>query len=464
MRIPIGLTLIAAVVALAVVVAAGQALLQPDRSLIGDAGFSLDRLTPNADGQDDVAEFHYALSRNATVSVILEDENGQTYAFRNSEPRAAGEFHVLFSGVVDGFSLPDDTFEGDIERRLLPDGAYTWRLTATGEDGETAEKTGTLTVADGDVALPILESFTVSPPVFTPNQDGVADRVAINVTQSKDATLSVYLIGEDGTQYFIPERQNDVLEGKAGRHSFDYEGGVDENADPPPDGTYTVYAKVQDAVGQRTTRTSKLTIQDGGHPLAQIVGQPSGADVVFVRRPWDDGYLQGGLVSVPDEPGDLNLMAITMPVGDLLVFRLTVENYSRVPIRTFGPEPGTVYPAFDERAATMGYYESSGAWRVGIDCDNATSDYPWRWAIGAPDVLTPMTDPQSGDTFYYLMPGQRSIVWGAVRMTDLVEISNPQACWAGLIHEDVEVTNARVGARDVELAPVDTTPEATPES
>jgi hypothetical protein len=92
---------------------------------------------------------------------------------------------------------------------------------------------------------------------------------------------------------------------------------------------------------------------------------------------------------------------------------------------------------------------------VGLDCENATSDYPWRWAVGADDALVSETDPETGETFRYLPPGARSVVWGAVRMTELVETSNPQACWAGLIHEDVEISlrNSRVGAREVELVP-----------
>ena len=44
-----------------------------------------------------------------------------------------------------------------------------------------------------------------------------------------------------------------------------------------------------------------------------------------------------------------------------------------------------------------------------------------------------------------------------------IETRNPQNCWAGLIHEDVEVTetNNRVGPRQIEL--VDPTGEQTPE-
>ena len=140
-----------------------------------------------------------------------------------------------------------------------------------------------------------------------------------------------------------------------------------------------------------------------------------------------------------------------MPVGDLLVFRLTVENYSPAPIRTTGPAPGTVYQQ-DQVAASVDAYESSGAWRVGIQCETSSQPYPWRWAIGNEDTLQQETA-ANGDVFYYLLPGERSVVWGAIRMTDLIEAQNPQYCWAGLIHEDVEITlqNSNVGPREIEL-------------
>jgi hypothetical protein len=143
-----------------------------------------------------------------------------------------------------------------------------------------------------------------------------------------------------------------------------------------------------------------------------------------------------------------------MPVGDLLVFRLTVENYGSVPIRTSGPEPGTGYEQ-DQVWGAMGVYEESGAWRVGINCSTSTRDFPWRWAVGTPENLQTAVDEVSGKTYYYLPPGAQSVVWGAVRMTTLIEARNPQQCWAGLIHEDVEVSirNSRVGARDIELIP-----------
>lgn len=453
MRLSVLLVLVAAVIAVGVVLLLGQTLLSPNLPLITHAEFAPTTITPNADGSDDVALFSYGLSQNTRVSLSFAAEDGTTYAFRVDEPRVADDYQVQFSGVVDGFTLPGESFESDIIRRLMPNGDYTWHLTAITSTGESDERSGTITLVDGDAPLPDIQNFTVSPEDFTPNQDGINDRVQINLFLSKSAALNVFLLDEDGTRYFVPQRADAQPVGEPGRHWFDYDGGVDRGADPPIDGTYTVVAEAQDAVGQRTRQTDELTIRAGGKPLAQILPQPSGADVIFVSQPADDA---SDSVDPPNSPDAPNMMAITMPVGELLVFMLTIENYSDAPLRTTGPVPGTIYN-FDERASTIGWYEESGAWRVGIDCENATSDYPWRWAIGERANLFTETDPVSGDTFYYLAPGERSVVWGAVRMTELVEVSNPQTCWAGLIHEDVEISlqNSRVGPREVELVEVD---------
>jgi hypothetical protein len=137
----------------------------------------------------------------------------------------------------------------------------------------------------------------------------------------------------------------------------------------------------------------------------------------------------------------------------MLVFRLTVENYGDVPIRTSGPPPGTVYNQ-DQRAATFKAFDESGAWRVGIDCTTAETDYPWRWGLGTADTdgMYEETDSQDGKTYLFLEPGARVVVWGGVRLTN-IEARNPQNCWAGLIHEDVEVSaqNNNVGSREVQL-------------
>lgn len=457
MRLPVWVVIVVALVVMGLVLLAGQALLQPNRPLIVEAGFTLDAITPNADGSDDVTVFQYTISRNARVSLTLEGEGGSDFIFRKDESRIPDSYRVEFSGVVDGYVLAEDEVNGEVLRRLIPDDRYTWRFTATdAQTGASEERTGTLTVQDADSPLPQISIFTVAPDVFTPNQDGISDRTEINVYLEKEGQLQVYLLGANGEKIFVAPRQEGRRPGEVGRHLFDYEGGVDLGQDPPADGVYTVIARAQDDEGQVIQQSALLTIQDGGKPRAEIVPQSVGVDVVFAVQPYEDRYYSeadglGDRIAPPDDPADLRFTPITLPVGDLLVFKLTVENYGNVAIRTSGPPPGTVYNQ-EQRAASLNAFDESGAWRVGIDCTTAETDYPWRWAVGADEDLIEAVDPNDGQTYKYLPPGKRAVVWGAVRMTE-IEARNPQNCWAGLIHEDVEVSirNRNVGLREVEL-------------
>jgi len=458
MRIPAGVLLLATLFGTVLVLVVGQALLQPDLPLITAAGFTPQRISPNADGADDVARFHYELSRNARITLQFEGEDGARYLFREDEARVGGAYSVAFGGVVDGWTRPQEQIAGVVLRRLLPDGDYTWTLLAQdAADGAWDERSGRLAVHAADSPLPQISAFSVWPDVFTPNQDGISDRTEINVYLDKGAQLQVWLAGADGQRIYVAPRQEGRKPGEAGRHLFDYEGGVDLGADPPPDGVYTVVARAQDDEGQIVEQRARLTIRNGGKPLAEIVPQSVGVDVAFAVQPWDARYLTqadrpGARIALPDNVQDNRQTALTLQADEeLLVFRLTVENYSEVPLRTTGPAPGTVYQQ-EQRAATLGAFDESGAWRVGIDCTTAETDYPWRWALGTAADLYEEFDPVSGHTYRYLPPGAQVVVWGGIRFTE-IRARNPQHCWAGLIHEDVEVSirNRNVGSREIEL-------------
>jgi len=379
------------------------------RPLLTDVSFDRDGITPNADGDADVLRITYNLNRSAKISITFEDSEGSRYTFRDDArrgPSVEKPYQVLFSGVVDGYALPGESFtEFEIEKRVLQDGDYVWTVEAEDDVGHTERVTGTVSIQDADVALPELQNFSVSPPVFTPNRDGISDRAKINVALSKDDTsLSVYLLDEDGTRYPV-ERDEQTLarEGQAGLYAFDYDAGVDDGAQPPPDGTYTVHAEAEDAVGQRTLATTTLTIQDGGVPMAYIFN------------------------------GEVEWSSTSIPLGRTLRFTLTVENDSPAPIRTSGPPPGTVYQS-DQNYATLGEYIQSGVFRVAIHCENATTNYPWRWAVGDESAL------EERDGQLYLPPFTRAVVTGGIRFPDVMGARNPQYCWAGLIHEDVEIS------------------------
>ena len=461
MRASIWVTILIALAVLAGVVFVGKSLIQPNLPLITHAAFSLERITPNADGDSDITVFSYGISRNAQISLTFQSADGTNFMFRQNEARIPSDYTVAFSGVVGGYKLPGDTTTGEIERRLIPNGHYTWHLQAKDSaNGETAEQTGKLEIADAGSQLPEITDFTLDRHEFSPNQDGIADRVIMNLSLTKAVdSLNVYLKGADGQSIFIPEILSGRKPGEAGQHFFDYDGGIERSVEPPADGDYTVVAVAQDLEGQRTSQTSRLTIINGGVPQAEIAPQPTNIDVIFAPQPYDPKYAvtstqPGTLMASPEFSKDLGFTTVSMPVGDMLVFKLTVHNYGKVAIRTSGPWPGTVYEDSQVWGAT-GTYEQSGSFRVGIMCSTSETNWPWRWAVGSPETLTKEIDPQNGNAYYYLPAGAQSEVWGAVHMTQLIKARNPQQCWAGLIHEDVEVVNQRVGARDILLVPTD---------
>ena len=381
------------------------------RSLIYDVDVYPETISPNADGQDDVTLIQYKLRRNAHVSIYLVDSAGERHYFRRDRPRSRSTgsgYRVYFGGVI-------DRSEGDLIRaRMLPSGEYTLVIEATDERGYTEQVSRPLTLVDADTTYPQILGFGVDHHEFTPNRDGVNDRVKINYDLTKEATVLVYLIGEDGIKYPIAEDEgpNSIVEpGAVGTHRYDYEGGVDLGAQPPPDGTYTLVALAEDKVGNKEMVTDTLTIKDGGVPWARIVGLE-----------WE----------VSDT---------IIPLGGTLWFTATVENYGKTPIRTTGPAAGTVYTS-DQNFNSLGWHQSSGAWRFGIDwASNPAYPYPFRWALGRPEELR--AEVVDGETFYYLDPGKRVRITGGITILDPLP-RNPDEFYAGLIHEDVCVVNDHV--------------------
>lgn len=425
MRQSLVITLLVAVAGVALAVLATALWLDPPGPPLASAEWSLSRFTPNADGVTDVTRLRYTLRRPAQVSIQFVDSAGQRYLFREARPRAAGESVVDFSGIVQAFVRPGEALSGTVLARVLPNGPYTWEVTARDATGQQNTLTGTLTVAEADTTLPDLLNLTVSPAVFTPNQDGVNDRVQINVYLAKDVAedgLQLALVGPDGTTLPIAEKPGAIRLGERGLHAYDFDGGIDQGENPPPDGVYTVRATATDRLGQRVQVTQTLTIERGGLPRAEI-------------------YL-----------GAVDYSASTLVQGQTLFFTLTVYNYGTAPIRTSGPEAGYIYTSMRENFNTVGAYEQSGVFRVGVMCQTCKSDYPWRWALGSAETLTKVEE--DGGTFFYVLPGQRVVVTGGVTLDEIVPSRNPQAFWVGLIHEDVAIAaiNNRVAPTNIFIA------------
>jgi hypothetical protein len=400
---------LAATVAFLIVAAAvttGWAIFQGDPRLLRNVSNRYEWITPNADGDRDATRMAYELTRNATVSIYFENGAGERFYFRRDQPRGVGKYQVDFSGVVEGYRLPDETIQGKIVARLLQNGDYTWTVTATDAHGNSESANGRLTVAEAGANLPEMRGFELDRNYFTPNQDGIDDRVLVQYDLQKEANVRVFLLTTAGVEYPIAEKNRNVPAGMPGRHYYDYEGGVDQNAPPPPDGTHTIVAIAEDAEGQRIRVSESLTIAFGGVPRADIISPASGRALEF--------------------------SATAVALCDTVTFTLTVNNYGPTPIRTTGPAPGLVYDS-NWNYNTAGWHTESGAWRVGIGFENELSDYPFRWAIGSRDDLEEI------DGHYYLMPGRRAVVTGGIRLVSTLGERNPQPIWAGLIHEDVRI-------------------------
>lgn len=401
--------------------------------LLYNVSFSQPLISPNADGKDDATEIAYSLRRPANVSIYFENDQGERLYFREARRRAPGDYTVLWGGVVDQEQDLETTY-GPVHvlSRVLPDGAYKWVVEATDDSGHSEQATGTITLQGGDTTLPELNNFVVVPDVFRPNQDGLRDDwVSISYYLNKDVDqIGLYL--EDpkhpGVRTFIAEKAEVAKPTEQGYHEYRYEGGVDLNAEPPADGTYSLVGEARDAAGNAIQVIRQLTIEEGGKPRAEIA--------------------QGDI----DWEGEVN-RTVSVPLGDKLCFKAIVTNIGTVPIRTSGPWPGQEFK-FSENYNTLAarqdesWFPQPGVFRFGINYDTTGVDFPFRWAIGRQEDLEKRVI--NGEDQYYLLPGKSGQVSGCIVMDEKPPVGT-QYWWGGLIHQSVSVVNNDVDRITVQV-------------
>ncbi len=399
------------------------------RPLLSEVSVAPAAISPNADGADDVTLIKYRIGRPADVSIYFVNSAGQRRFFRDAERRSPGRYNVYWGGVIKD-PQTRETVGGAmlVESQVLPDGVYTWVIEARDLAGRTQQATGQITLSAADTALPELHNFTVVPAEFTPNQDSIRDRVSISYYLTKKAErVLVYLEpaevapGKPKVRYPIAEdpTRSTSEPGEAGYHGYDYDGGVDLNAEPPPNGDYVIYAAAEDKVGNRVVVSSTLAIREGGKPRAEVVA----------------GEINWA--------GDVN-RTVGVPLGQTMCFTAIIQNIGPVPIRTAGPWPGQSFK-FTENYNTLAaaqnepsWYQQAGIWRFGVNYDTTGVDFPFRWAIGRQEDLEERII--DGQPQYYLLPGKRSQVSGCIEFDQKPPVGT-NFWWGGLIHEFVSVAN-----------------------
>ena len=384
-------------------------------------------ISPNADGQDDATNIAYTLTRNAAVSIYFENAAGERFYFREERRRSPGDYRVQWGGTINQPRWLDVGGQGGlqlVESWVLPDGDYRWVVEASDDEGQTERSEGQITLSGGDHVVPELGKFSVALPTFTPNQDGLEDRTGVGYYLNKAVdSVVVYLYSptQPDVRYPLEEQERAVLPGEPGYHYYDYDGGVDRGADPPPDGPYVVRAEARDLAGHHVIISSTLTIDQGGKPRANVVK---------------------GTIYWGDVMRSLEGTEMYLPLGATLVFTTYIENYGTVPIRTSGPASGTHYRSdqnFNTLAEEMGdtsLHEQAGVWRFGINLDVSKTDFPYRWAVGLPGELRCETI--DGRQQCFLDPGKRGTVTGSIELVGPFPREAIYA-WGGLIHEYVGV-------------------------
>ena len=376
------------------------------RPLLHDVSIRPQTISPNADGVEDVAEIKYSLSRQSRITIYFVDEKGKRHYFREGNRRSKGERTAYFGGVIDG--------------TLLPDGEYTCVFVAEDQRGRTERMEKDFVISGGDKVHLRIENLNIWPQAFTPNRDGITDRVTIGYNLNKQAErVEVYLLDDQGNKYPVPEDEIREM-GSPGTHEHDYDAGIDLGATPPPNGTYTVVVEAVDAVGNQAKQTGELTIREGGVPRVEIVNRAARFS--------------------PD----------VVALGNTLTFTCTVKNIGTVPVRTKGPEPGTTYST-SQNFNTLGEYLEPGVFRVGLDFEGNSlgRTYPFRWQLGKDEeleVIETEIGPQK-----YLMPEQTVTVVGHLRVEDRPFDAKPYY-WIGLIHEEVEIVQDHVEPTQIAIA------------
>jgi N-acetylmuramoyl-L-alanine amidase len=237
-------------------------------------------VSPNADGQADMATLTYELTAPATVAITVHDLVGSPLLeVQRPARRAAGQHAVQL--------VPD----------ALPDGSYTVNLVALGDDGAQAEATIPLTVTR------TLGFGVAAPTVFSPNGDGRADRLAIRFRLAVPADVKVRVL-RDGKWVATPF--SGTL--PAGPRGVVWDGS--KRLGRLLDGSYAAVVEATEPLG--TSSLSLPFASDTHAPLVRFmpgpkvrvrVSEPATLVLRIGGRPSSLSVASAGIVALPANPG-----------------------------------------------------------------------------------------------------------------------------------------------------------------
>lgn len=340
-----------------------------------------------ADGSGESVSISYDLSREAAVSIFLEDSTGQRYTLRDKQTRGAGSHVFRFNGTVQA-----DGKDG-LDQEVLGDGRYTYIVQATDPSQKTAEQKGQMEIVGADTTPPRITHLTAYPDTISPNYDAVDDVSQITYGLTKKASVEVFVSDSGGTRY---ELQSPEEKGP-GEYEITF-AGKDSTQRLLPNGVYTYTVQATDTAGNRTSAKGTVKVVDSGNPQAVITS--------------------------------IDFTPTRLMIGETLKITVKVKNVGPVTIRTQGPDPGYTYTTNDifSSIANGKYSDKAGLWRVGVDWEGNSGGarrFPFRWGFGKD-----------------LAPGEEATVVGYITMQ---EEEHEMWFYAGLVQEKISYPTDRLG-------------------
>ena len=197
-------------------------------------------ISPNGDGVRDSTTIGFTVSQLATWTVEIRD--------------AAGLLVRYFTGEGKMVEIPwDGRDDGD---NALPDGVYSLRADATSADGVARSATASLRL---DTVEPRVESASVSPDPFSPNNDGSGDRATVTFVPGEGGTARVSVVDAGGD---VLRRVTGWQTVSASKQTVEWDGRVSGSSglEPAAEGEARLLVELRDGAGNTSSVRRSVTV------------------------------------------------------------------------------------------------------------------------------------------------------------------------------------------------------------
>ncbi len=161
-----------------------------------------DTISPNADAVNDVTEITYRLPVTATVDISITTPDGQSFPLLTREEQEPREWNHVWNG-----RRPDGA--------MLPNGVYTYTVTAEDVYGNLVRREGTVTLVD--VGEP---EATITYASIAPRQVMLGGTLTITVRVKNTGTVPIRTYGPaSGYTYTTNEVYSSVEDGRYTSHA-----------------------------------------------------------------------------------------------------------------------------------------------------------------------------------------------------------------------------------------------------